>query len=121
MVGWLLSVGSSAAGKHRSSSPPHSSSSTVWDPLSGNEKTYDTVEPRTLVALRLVVHLVLARAELPEILCGARYDILEQLERDPTKGLSCVEAISSAKVTSVPTSPPLHLRPSYSWHKVYAG
>lgn len=55
------------------------------------------MEPRPLVALGLVVHLVLARAELAKVLGGARHDILEQLERDPAEWLSCVEAKTSVK------------------------
>lgn len=77
------------------------------------------MEPRALVALGLVVHLVLARAELAEVLCGARHDILEQLERDPAEWLSCVGAIPSAVLTQCNTSLPLTL--ALPIHRVHAG
>lgn len=54
----------------------------------GMADTHDTVEPRALVPLGLAVHLVLARAELAEVLGGARHDILEELERYPAEGLA---------------------------------
>lgn len=80
-------------------------------PSQESEKTYNSVEPRAPVPLRLVVHLVLTRTELAEVLRGLRHDILEQLKRDPAERLSCVEAISSAQVTSAPSNPPpLHMQ-----------
>lgn len=45
-------------------------------------QTHNPVEPRGLVALRLAVDLVLAGAELSEVLGGARDDVLEELKGD---------------------------------------
>lgn len=47
------------------------------------------MEPRALIPLGLAVHLVLARAELAEVLRRARHDILEELERHPAEWLAC--------------------------------
>lgn len=85
LAGWLA--------VHRCSGLAGNTSCVPW---LGGEKTYDAVESRALVTLGLVVYLVLARAELAEVLGGTRHDILEQLERDPAEGLSCVEGTASA-------------------------
>lgn len=55
----------------------------------GRRETYDSVEPRALIPLRLAVDLGFAGAKLAEVLGGAWDEVLVELEGDAAEGLAC--------------------------------
>lgn len=53
--------------------------------------THNAMKPRSFVPLSLAVHLVLARAELAEVLGCAWHNILEELEHHTAEWLACFQ------------------------------
>lgn len=54
-----------------------------------DETAHNSMEPRALVALGLVVELVLACAELAKVLSSPGHDVLEELECNAAQRLTC--------------------------------